>query len=307
MAVLIGDVAQASAYNTLKSGINLWFGDSDPSMVFGAVNQTYGWGGTVPVNILTGELIEAVEYNPLIDICNLGTGIITSVSGDLSQVANPGLISASEYNNVETKSSSLSSGRFNIDSGELSLHAGTSDARTTNWSAAINCVFRYSFSNFAEARYFFNSGGALNISGTITGYSEGAGWDGAGFNGIFTNMGTVTMDYTQTTQSGIGGTTTAIGYYDLTTAWQQIFSMDGAVSPYVYTYPYQDTYLNIYARYQGLGALVDIYVILTPGVGRTVDGTTTITSQYRKLDDQTSGSQSLSITAPSASVTNTLE
>jgi len=37
---------------------------------------------------------------------------------------------------------------------------------------------------------------------------------------------------------------------------------------------------------------------INPEVGRSVDGTTTVIGQHRKLDNQTSGAASLTITAP---------
>ena len=121
------------------------------------------------------------------------------------------------------------------------------------------------------------------------------GWDGAGFNEIFTNMGTILMNYTETTESGSGGTPYAIGYYDLTTGFVNIYTATG-------TGAYTDATLAIAARYGSSGAWVEIRVTLTPGAGRSVNGTTTMTTQQRKLNNQTSGAASLTITAPSYSL-----
>jgi len=112
-------------------------------------------------------------------------------------------------------------------------------------------------------------------------------------------MGTILMDHTQTTQSGSGGTPTAIGYYDLSTSYQTIFSQTGSGA-------YTDATLVIEARYGASGAYIEVRITLTPGSGRSVDGTTTITTQYRKLDNQASGAETLTITAPTYSLVGAL-
>jgi len=295
MAVVQGNLALASDFNTLKDEVNKWFGDSNPAMVFGAGDQTYGWGGANASAVVQGNLIQASQLNTLIDRCNIGEDICNSVAGQLSQVVAGNQMTAAEFNAVESKSDLITTNRLDIEAAEMSLAAGGNSAISTTWSAAIDCEFSYTFADFAQARYFFNSGGAFNISGLITGYSIGTGWDGAGFNEIFTTMGTILMNYTQTTQSGSGGTPSSIGYYDLTTSNQLIFTQTG-------TSAYTDAIFEIYARRNATGSIIYLYITLTPGAGRSVDGTTTITTQKRKLDDQISGAVSLTITTPSYSL-----
>ncbi len=105
-------------------------------------------------------------------------------------------------------------------------------------------------------------------------------------------MGTVSMNYTLTTQSGSGGTTTTIGYYDLTTGWQQIFQQAGVGA-------YSNAYVTLQARRSALGEYIEINFIVSPEAGRTVDGTTTAYAEYKKLDDQNSGDILLQIDPPS--------
>jgi len=297
MSVVQGNPVLASDYNTLKDEINKWFGDSNPSMTFGNGNQSYGWGGSNVSAVVAGNDMLASEMNALIDRCNVGEDICNSVSGQLSQIVAGNVVTAAEFNAIETKSDLIDTNRLDIEAAELSLTAGGNSVRSTNWGVPINCTFRYTFSNFAEARYFFNSGGALNIYGTITGYSTGTGWDGEGIDEMLTDMGTLLMNYTQTTRSG-PIITSSIGYYDLTTGYQTLYSATGSGA---YGYPSEVTIL-IEARYGSSGAYVEFRVTLTPESGRTVDGTTTITTQQRKLDNQSSGAVSLIITAPSYSL-----
>ena len=305
MTVIQGDAALASDYNTLRGEVNEWFADNYPALAFGNSNQTRGWGGSAASVVSPGDLMTATQMNSLIDICNIGTDVVNNVSGVLSQVVTGNLMTAAEFNAIETKSDLITTNRNDIEAAELSLVAGGSSVKSGLWSF-ISCTFRYTFTDFNLARHFFNSGGAANISGSITGYSTGTGWDGAGFNEILSTMGTITMDYTQTTQSGSGGSPSAYGYYDLPAGggWQTIFTQTGSG---VYT----DAVLEIEGRQINSGggggtAYFELKVSLTPGSGRSVDGTTTITTQYRKLDNQSSGGASLTITAPVYSLINGL-
>ncbi len=301
MAVVQGNPALASEFNTLRGEVNEWFADNYAgSISFGNANQTKGWAGSAAAAVAQGDIITAAQLNTLIDRCNLGTSMVNNVTGALPQAVAGAIFLADDFNDTEDKSDLISTNRLDVDAGEMSLVAGGNSVRTTTWSAAVDCTFRYTLSDFDEARYFFNSGGAFNISATITGYSTGTGWDGAGFNEIFTNMGTILMDQTETTQSGTGGTPTSIGYYDLTASFQTIFSQTGSGA-------YSDATLLIEARYGSSGAWIEVKVTLTPGSGRQVNGTTTVTTQYRKLDNQSSGGASLTITAPSYSLIDGLE
>jgi len=296
MAVVQGNAALASDYNTLRGEVNRWFADNYAGAIsFGNGNQTYGWGGSPAASVSSGNPMLASQMNTLIDMCNLGEDI-TSVTGQLSQIsAGTDLILASQFNTIETKSDDIRSLRLVIEPGELSVTAGGTSVRSTTWSAAINCTFRYTFASFDRARYFFNSGGGLNLDGTITGYSTGTGWDGAGFNEIFTTMGTLSMVHNTTTRSGSGGTGYGLGYYDLTTSYQSMWQQTGSGA-------YTDAIFLAEARRSSSGNWVEHRVTLTPGAGRSVNGTTTITSDYTKLNNQTQGTVSLTITAPSYSL-----
>ncbi len=304
MAVVQGNAALASDYNTLRGEVNRWFADNYAgSISFGNGNQSYGWGGSAVSSVSAGVTnMLASQMNSLVDRCNLGEGICSNVFGTLPQVVSgTGLPTALEFNNIESKSDSITTDRLNMQANKMSLTTGGSSVRSTTWSSAINCTFRYTFASFDKARYFFNSGGALTILGSITGYSTGAGWDGEGFDGIFSGMGSIFMNHTETTQSGAGGTPTSIGYYDLTTSYETIFTQLGSGS-----YAYTDVGMLIEARYGSSGAYVELRVTLTPGLGRSVNGTTTITTQRRKLATQYSGGASLTITAPTYSLIDAL-
>jgi len=291
MPVNSGERITSSDFNTLVDLANDFFSDACTVCSFGDSNQQFGWGGS-SLSYLTSELIKSSDGNVVIDRANLGVGIINSVSGVLSNLSLGDRIESDVYNAIETKLTNLKSNKNDINVAETSIHAGTTSQRTTSWSSTINTTIRYTFTDFDETRYFFNSGGAFLLSLSLTGGSTG---NANNWANLFSNIGTITFDFDDTNYSGSGGSPTAIGYYDLTTSYQNIFTATG-------TGAYTDNDLIIRALRSASGDYIDIQVILQDDHAGTVNGTTTLTAQYRKLDDQSSGGVSLSINAPSVSV-----
>lgn len=300
MTVVAGNRALANDYNTLRTEVNKWFADNYAgSISFGDSNQTYGWGGSAVGTVSVGDLITASQMNALINRCNIGENICNGVTTPLGQIVADTVMTADEFNEIELKSDSITTNRNDISSTELITGGGGNSLRSTSWSSAINATYRYTFTDFDEARYFWNSGGAITFYGTITAYSTGTGWDGAGFDEIFTNMGTVTMDYNTSTYTGSGGSSSSIGFYDLTTTWQTIHSQTGVGV-------YSNATLVLEAQTSPSGNYVELRVTLTPEAGRTVDGTVTCYTQRRILDNQSVGGIALTISAPSYSLINGL-
>jgi hypothetical protein len=298
MAVSTGNIAYASEYNTLRTAVNRLYADNYAgSISFGNVNQTYGWGGSAVSSISTGTTMSASQMNSLIDRCNIGTNICLLESGLISQISSGATIYASQYNNIEAKTTNLTTNRLVIDPTQQSVNSGGSYLRSGVFSSLLDVTFRWTFSSFDQARYFFNSGGALLIYGSLTGYSTGYPWDGQGIADILTAMGTVSMNYTATTHSGTGGVTTSLGYYDLTTAFQNIFYQTSSGG-----YAYLGMYVYVDARRSATGDYVELRMRVDPN-GAQCDGNLTAYTDCKTLNSpQTSGSASLSITAPSYSL-----
>jgi len=300
MTVSAGNKALASDYEALANRVDDWFTNDCTACVFGDPNQVYGWGGPTTPQVIPGDEMLSDQMNEVIDRLNIGVNM-TSVSGTLTRLSPGQLVLASQYNTADAKEILIRAQKNIIDPTEISLITGTSDQRTTSYATSINAVFRYTFSTFNEARYFFNSGGSLDLRGVQSGGSGGTGKDTLGIRAILTTMGTISMNYNLTTQSGSGGSTTTIGYYDLTTVYQQIFQQAG-------TGAYSNAYVTLQARRSVLGEYVEVRFDVSPEAGRTVDGTTTAYADYKKLDDQSSGDILLQIDPPSTvTVINTFE
>lgn len=303
MAVTPGTKALTTDYDGLAGFIDGWFTSGCPTCTFGNPLQTYGWGGAaVPARTAP---MTAAQMNYLVDRCNLAGDIIESFSVSLPQVVAGTPAAASQFNQLESASQSIESLRLNIDPAEMSIVSGVQDARTTVWgsgdSTSVDNIIRYTFSDFDEARYFFNSGGGINVSMGIAGGSTSSYLD---WVTLFANMGSVTFDHDSVSQSGSGGSAETFGYYSLTTSWQQIFKQ--SQGGYGYGYGSGQTF-TLYARRSSSGHWIEIWTDCTDYGMSTVDGTMTGTYRYRKLDNQTSGAVSLSITGPSVSVQETFE
>ena len=86
-------------------------------------------------------------------------------------------------------------------------------------------------------RHFFNSGGKVRIFCQIAN-GNGSAKDNDWIT-LVSNAGTIIMDRTATTTTG-SGTTTNIGFYDLTTSYQRIFTKNGSQAQYAENFLYVD-------------------------------------------------------------------
>lgn len=295
MSVNIGDPVQASDYNTLSNLIDDWFGAA--SLSWGDPMQTYGWGGSNMPSVNIGDPITAAGFNEMFDRINIAAAIVDSTASTLSRVTAGDIIRASHYNNIETQESIIRVARNTIKASEKSIHAGTTDTRTTSWSATITSTIRFDFDSMDNARYFFNSGGQLLLTLSLSGGSTGNALNWAT---LFSTLGTLSFSLDDTDISGSGGMASAIGYYDLTTGDQMILLASG-------TGAYTANNLTVEATRSADARYIELIVKLYDDHAGSVDGTTTLTAQYKKLDDQSSGSETLVINSPLVSVEDTFE
>jgi hypothetical protein len=131
-------------------------------------------------------------------------------------------------------------------SGQLSSAAITTGTRTAAWNGVVTHTVDVRFGDDNNARYFFNTGSAIQFSASRTGTAAGS--KDTAWSTMLTNMGTITFNYTVTTAAS--GSTSVIGYYDLTTSDQLIFEKSTEAPLYA-----PNTY-RIYARKTGTAGQV---------------------------------------------------
>lgn len=93
--------------------------------------------------------------------------------------------------------------------------------RNVLWTTQIQHTFRMTLPTVDDARYFFNSGGEFRWRGSRSGGAASA--QNTSWTNLLIAMGTVRMNFTDTTSSGTG-TGSSIGYYDLTSIFQLLAS-----------------------------------------------------------------------------------
>jgi hypothetical protein len=126
---------------------------------------------------------------------------------------------------VNSSLATIDANRKLFDAGSVSVFVNAlNSTRNSSWNNTLQHRFTAVLPTVDDARYFFNSGGQIRIRGSRSGGSgtpQNASW-----TEILTNMGTIIFDENNTFQSGggAGWTTTGVGYFDLTTSFQQIAS-----------------------------------------------------------------------------------
>lgn len=211
--------SSAAATNAVAALLGVGFGDR-------------GYGQTTPPlnTVASGSRMKAVDWANLRTACaNIATyqGTSTATLAPASDYV-AGQTAKSTFDWV-TYIASLDTNRFNTNGGaSLTLTNGSlTITRASTWGAGgttpgdqIICEMTAAFPTEDAARYFFNTGGSLNV---ILAHSNVTTTQNQNWNTILSALGTISVGTHSTTRSGSGGTPKAIGYYELTGAYQTIF------------------------------------------------------------------------------------
>jgi hypothetical protein len=105
-----------------------------------------------------------------------------------------------------------------------------SNSRTTAWGSSVKPTvthaFTIDFTTADNARYFFNSGGQILFSASRSGGTVST--QNTNWANLLSGIQTVKVGYNSTTYTGTGGTASAsIGFYNLTSADQTMFTASG--------------------------------------------------------------------------------
>lgn len=201
--------------------------------VWNRTSHRYGWGQQASVHPITvGQGILADEttlqayleanVNNLIDKVNI-MEVHTGGPSALTRVAPGGLIYAAD------KSLITSAIETDITTGtnywQNDLGTVIADAlvftHTYDWNNVLTGETRHYWENYDAFRYFFNSGNELRGNLSMTGDPLNQGY--TNWSQVCTLMGTLSINYDTSFQSGANGRSTGLGAYDLTTEWQTVF------------------------------------------------------------------------------------
>lgn len=178
--------------------------------------------------------------------------------------------------------------------------------RTTVWNGTIRQEVVVTWPTADDARYFFNTGSQIEFSSERSGGVGGL--KDSTWTGMLADMGTIAMNYTQTTKTG-SGTSSTLGFYDLTTSDNLIFEKDAPAGYYAPNKYY------IYGRVNDTGSNRRILILTIhwgddsgqpnsfpdPGFGIDENVTGTLTSRVQVY--RASGTN-VSVPTPSATTTS---
>ena len=216
MAYQQGDTITAADYNTFATNINTIIGT-------GSADSGYGLSEIAAVS--AGNTITAAQWNSLLSGLQKGANhqgtTLTNASNTVAQGGN-----ILPLSNLEADITLITTNKLTAAGANMAADSGVTSTRTSAWTGTENHIFTVTFASANAARHFFNSGGEIRLAGSRAGGSstdQNTDW-----TNLLSNMGTVKFAEGATTYTGSGGTAASVGFDDLTTTNQQIFTATGA-------------------------------------------------------------------------------
>ena len=206
---LTGNNITAAQFNELVDSYNKLWSDDYTTVLPSDTDKTthiFGWGQTQVDTVDPQTIITADHTNHLLSQINAGIWHITGNQTLLQPKRSASTaISASVYTSIyNVISTTITTMKLLINADSVLLDTGLSstDSAGLVWADDLQCTQMFEFSNYNEARYFFNSGGQITVDmSTSNGgsYTPSAVW-----NAFFDNLGVVRIGATSTTNDGDG-------------------------------------------------------------------------------------------------------
>jgi hypothetical protein len=273
--------------------------------LLGTGSTTRGYGQTVQsVDVFTGNTITKAQWDALrFDIINIRLhqdGILPNIVQ--VNVGDPIVFGAANPNtNYDTLLETATINRFQIANSQAVITSVGAATTSSAWSASATMTTTVTFSNATDARYFFNSGGKIRISSTLTGGSATAQVNA--WRNILTSI---------ETRSFGADTDPFVNYYTLTNSFQTYFQSSLST-------PYSSNNIRFEARTDvsnnstGTATVLTLRVTLfdnyvptgaAPAPSDQVDGTLSIAVSELKASGSLLPSGSFVITGPSYSLSS---
>ena len=282
----------ATDYNTIQSNVN---------NILGIGSGDYGYGQSVTSSqVARTNRITVAQWNALRTDLLKARNHQTSVdeSGSLTIASTTTRIREADRLAYSTFSNLITTNRLvTPPSTQASLTTLQTVTRTSPWATTISHQVTITFLSENDSRFFFNSGSSIKFSSSMTGYSAGLSLlVNQSWATLLTNMRIISFNAYSTTSSGTG-TAQAIGFYNLTTTNQLVFTKLVEAGN-----QYTPNQYELYVRKSGNS------VIFTPtwsyvsdgnyGLFEPADGTlTSLVQAY------TATGPNVSVTAPTSSTT----
>jgi hypothetical protein len=267
----------------------------------GSGSATRGYGQTVQSSdVFTGNTITKAQWDLLrFDIVNIRfhqdgvlPGIITVNVGDPI-----GFGASSPNSNYDTLLETAISNRFRIAGSQSVVNSAASQTYTTPWSTSLTATLTCTFSTADQARYFFNSGGKVRFTSSLSGGSSTAQINA--WVNFLASVGT----------QSCGADTGIVNYYNLTNSFQ-IYYQSSLSSPYSANNYRLEARTNVSDNSTGTATQLFLRVTLSdsyvdpgaPAPGDLVNGTVTIAASELKAAGLLQPTGTFTITSPSYSL-----
>jgi hypothetical protein len=227
----------ASRFNTLKARVDKILGPASETNR-STTNYTYGYGqylGT-GTDVVGGNpnTIDAVDYkliyikNQKIRYHQVGVAAFTAQAyqiGDFVNNANADKVAEAYMAGLESLATNMETDRKICHPSQALLQACDASTSATSWNGEISHIFKVNFSDAQARRQYFNAGGTIRFQPNMS-YS-GSQAKTVDWQTILNAMGSTSFKAESTSNNASVGTGTNIGNYDLTSAYQRVYSRDG--------------------------------------------------------------------------------
>lgn len=301
MAYQALDIIENEHFNVLFDSMLRIYSDVN-SGTTGRGQAGVGYGATLTdINLEDADLIESGAWVELITRLNeiiahqgitpADVVLVEDIINADGVAAPHELISAltQSPNSISSLIDTLQANRFAIASTHVSSSSGGvygSSSRSTLWQSLLSHVGTLSFATVDDARYFFNTGGKINIS--VSRSDDGSVGDTGvndRINNLITSNTTVTLDYGNIYVNG--SATQSFGFYELGTTFTTLYSVSNL---------YNDTFV-IQAKRNG--SAIDLRCNIIPSTDTPAGGNTSVNIDLSYANDVFSPS------LPSPSTTTT--
>lgn len=285
------DLIAAADFNNARTNVNtLLSGAADVTLGTFTLASTYGWnqGGAGVAAATTGNNVTATGAGGFKDLQDdvqamcafLG---VTVRSGVGSDVTTADTITADTWNNLMLNIKDCWDNRFSPNSRTASTDASVT--RTTAWTNTLTQETTWTFANEGACRAFFNGGGAVGVSASRSGgstHDQNTQWTNK-----LSALSDVWLYHDTTTASA--GTSAGIGFYELTTSYQQLVIYYGGASPYTSDYVKVDAKVDSTTNPTVITIKMELLDAGDNVLDQNVDGTLTINARRNQPDASGSG------------------
>src|SRR5210317_17530 len=211
MAYTSGDTILDDHYNDFATSVNAIWGS-------GSGDSGYGQSGTVS-SVSAGTTVTATQWTTLLSRISSSA---SHQNSSITSISNPSAGSTiSAYTALSTNIATVTTNRLNVHArqGLLTNAAST----TTGLTGTITQTGNWAWGSTDQARYFFNAGGRISVSWSITGYT--ANLKANNWNTLLNGeVGTYYIYSQSSGKSGGSGTVninlTNLGWHDMTGSYQ---------------------------------------------------------------------------------------